>query len=186
MLCFLRTRQAAVKFPLHKILVVSPGRGAAITIAYELPFSVLQADGFTWDFRLEGELNAGDLTGCTLLVLYRCRQARTIALLRLARKRGIPVLYELDDDLLAPPPDESWGQLYREDFRRQIIETLLAEADLVKAGSPELAKRLKKQGFRAVYQPYPVKLLALPVKKKGGNPSFPCWLFRHPPPPQGY
>lgn len=172
MLCFLRTRQAAVKFPLHKILVVSPGRGAAITIAYELPFSVLQADGFTWDFRLEGELNAGDLTGCTLLVLYRCRQARTIALLRLARKRGIPVLYELDDDLLAPPPDESWGQLYREDFRRQIIETLLAEADLVKAGSPELAKRLKKQGFRAVYQPYPVKLLALPVKKREETPLF--------------
>ena len=59
MLCFLRTRQAAVKFPLHKILVVSPGRGAAITIAYELPFSVLQADGFTWDFRLGSRMIVG-------------------------------------------------------------------------------------------------------------------------------
>src|SRR5690554_7597611 len=107
MLCFLSTRQATAKSPSHKILVVSPGRGAAITIAYELPFSVLQADGFAWRFRLEGELNAEDLTGCTLLILYRCRQARTIAFLRLARKKGIPILYELDDDLLAPPPDES-------------------------------------------------------------------------------
>lgn len=180
MLCYLSTRQAAVKFPPHRILVVSPGRGAAITIAYELPFSVLQAHGFAWDFQLEGELNAENLTGCALLILYRCRQARTIALLRLARKKGIPVLYELDDDLLAPPPDESWGELYRKDFHRHIIETLLAEADLIKAGSLELAKRLEKRGFRAVYQPYPVKLLALP-RKKGGKPLFSVLVISAPP-----
>ncbi|NLY88087.1 MAG: glycosyltransferase family 4 protein [Firmicutes bacterium] len=180
MLCFLSTRQATAKSPSHKILVVSPGRGAAITIAYELPFSVLQADGFAWRFRLEGELNAEDLTGCTLLILYRCRQARTIAFLRLARKKGIPILYELDDDLLAPPPDESWGEPYRNDFRWQIIETLLTEADLIKAGSPELAKRLKKRGFRAIYRPYPVKLLDLPTKKREEAPVFRVGYFGTP------
>lgn len=180
MLCYLDPRQAAAKPPLHKILVVSPGRGAAITIAYELPFSILQDHGFVWDFRLEGELKARDLTGCALLVLYRCRQARTIAFLRLARKMGIPVLYELDDDLLAPPPDESWGELYRKEFHRHILETLLAEADLIKAGSPELAKRLEKRGFSAVYQPYPVQLLALPAKKREDASLFRIGYFGTP------
>ncbi len=180
MLCFLNNRQTAAKPSRHKILVVSPGRGAAITIAYELPFSVLAAHGFTWDFQLEGELNAGNLAGCTLLILYRCRQARTIAFLRLAREKGIPVLYELDDDLLAPPTDESWGELYRKEFRRHIIETLLVEADLIKAGSPELAKRLQKRGFNAIYRPYPVKLLALPVKKREEIPLFRVGYFGTP------
>lgn len=177
---FFSPRQAAVKSPLHKILVVSPGRGPAITIAYELPFSILQAHGFAWDFRLEGELDAGDLTGCALLVLYRCRQARTVAFLRLARKKGIPVLYELDDDLLAPPPDESWGELYQKEFCRYIMETLLAEADLVKAGSPELAKRLEERGFSAFYQPYAAPLLPLPARKREEASLFHVGYFGTP------
>ena len=174
-------RQAAVKSP-SKILVVSPAGGHHHRL--RITFSILQAHGFAWDFRLEGELDAGDLTGCALLVLYRCRQARTVAFLRLARKKGIPVLYELDDDLLAPPPDESWGELYQKEFCRYIMETLLAEADLVKAGSPELAKRLEERGFSAFYQPYAAH--SCPCRQERGKASLFHVGYFGTPSPQGY
>ncbi len=77
---------------------------------------------------------------------------------RLARRRGIPIIYEIDDDLLQPPLDEEWGRRYLQSFRPQLIKRIMDEADLIKAGSKELAERLLNKGYHAVYLPYAVEL----------------------------
>ncbi|HBE77707.1 MAG TPA: hypothetical protein DDW65_07950 [Firmicutes bacterium] len=151
------------------VLVVASETSPATRLIYEIPFRVLSvlsvSSGmeFCWRSIPEYRLKLEDLQDINILILYRCIQDSTLSLARFARLIHIKVIYELDDDLLEPPENESWGQRYRTSHLSQIIQMFLAEVDLVKAGSPELAGRLKKKGYQAVYQPYTANICDLPI-----------------------
>jgi glycosyltransferase involved in cell wall biosynthesis len=149
------------------VLVVTASMSAAIRNLYEVPFRVLSSPTFSWHIVSEYTLKIEDLQGINILILYRCIQGSTLSLVRLAHLFNIKVIYELDDDLLVPPEDESWGLRYRTSHLSQIIKLFLAEVDLIKAGSPELAGRLKEKGFPVVYQPYSVKARDLSMEETG-------------------
>jgi Glycosyltransferase len=151
----------------QNVLVVTAGMSAVIRSVYEIPFRVLASPSFSWCIVLEHQLKIEDLRGINALILYRCIQGSTLSLVRLARLTNIQVIYELDDDLLEPPEDESWGLRYRTSHLSQIIKLFLAEVDLIKAGSPELAGRLKEKGFPAVYQPYSIQTRDLAMEETG-------------------
>jgi glycosyltransferase involved in cell wall biosynthesis len=140
-----------------RVLIVAPEISAAVRMIYEIPFRVLAGPDFLWRAVYEYYLKPEDLKDVNILILYRCVQGSTLSLARLARLTGIKVIYELDDDLLDPPGDESWGKRYRIGHLSEIIKMFLAQVDLVKAGSPELARRLKQRGYPVVYQPYAAK-----------------------------
>jgi len=154
----------------RRLLVVVPEFSAGVRIAYDLPFRLLERGKFIWRVTPEYYLKYEDLAGINLLILYRCLQGSTLSLVRLARANRIKVLYELDDDLLEPPEDESWGRRYRQGQVARIIGSFLTEADFVKAGSPELAHRLTERGYPAVYQPYTAKVCEPSARGGAGRP----------------
>ncbi len=127
-------------------------------MAYQIPFSALTTEELEWRLVLEAYLQREDLARIDLLILSRCCNRNALTVARLARRRGIPVIYEIDDDLLQPPLDEEWGRRYHQSFRPQLIKRIMDEAALIKAGSKELAERLRNKGYQAVYLPYAVEL----------------------------
>ena len=140
------------------ILVVAPEKSTATRMVYEIPFRLLSGPNFSWRTVSEYYLRLEDLNDIQVLILYRCIQDSTLSLARFARLLRIRVIYELDDDLLEPPEDVSWGKRDRSGHLSQIIKMFLDEADQVKAGSPELARRLQERGYPTVYQPYTAKI----------------------------
>jgi glycosyltransferase involved in cell wall biosynthesis len=140
------------------VLVAVPETSSASRMIYELPFRELPAGEFSWRIVIEYYMKAEDLQEIQILIIYRCVQGATLSLIRLARAKRIKVIYEIDDDLLEPPGDECWGKRYRERHISEIIQMFLTEADLVKAGSPELAHRLNQKGYPVIYQPFTAKI----------------------------
>ncbi|HBF36364.1 MAG TPA: hypothetical protein DDW50_03500 [Firmicutes bacterium] len=147
----------------QNVLVIAPEILASTRMVYEIPFRVLSGPAFTWRIISEYYLKIEDLKNINTLILYRCIQDSTLSLARFAHLNQITVIYELDDDLLEPPEDVSWGLRYKISHLSQIIKMFLAEADLIKAGSPELARRLKEKNYPAIYQPYTAKIYDIPV-----------------------
>ena len=141
-----------------QVLIIAAENSALAQISYRIPLSYLSKSEIEWRFVPEAYLQRTNLTATDLLVLSRCCSNTTLAMARIARRRGIKILYELDDDLLRPPQDEEWGRRYQQSLRPQLIKLFLDEADLIKAGSPELAQRLQEEGYQAVYHPYAVEL----------------------------
>ena len=145
------------------VLVVAPKTFTMTRMVYEIPFLDLPVQAVAWRIVSEYSLKLEDLQDLNTLILYRCIQDSTLSLARFAHLNQIKVIYELDDDLLEPPEDASWALRYKRSHLPQIIKMFLAEVDLVKTGSPELARRLKERGYPAIYQPYTAKIYDLPV-----------------------
>jgi hypothetical protein len=160
------------------VLVVAPEASPATRMIYEIPFRVLTGSDFSWRIVSEYYLKIKDLQDIDTLILYRCIQGSTLSLVRYARLIHIKVIYELDDDLLEPPEDASWGRRYRTGQLSQVIKMFLAEVDLVKAGSPELAHRLKERGYPVIYQPYTAKICNMPIEETG--PPYRVGYFASP------
>ena len=150
-----------------QVLIAAPEDGVLTRMAYRIPFAALSEAELQWRMVLEGHLQKNDLAGIDCLILSRCSNSATLPVVRLARRNGIKVLYELDDDLLQPPQDEEWGRHYSLSCRPRVIKLLLDEADLVKAGSPELARRLQQRGYQSIYQPYAIDLPPLQAPQSG-------------------
>ncbi len=148
----------------QQVLIVASQAAPATRMIYEIPFRILSGPFLGWRIIPEYYLKPSDIEGINVLVLYRCFKGSTLSIIRLARVRRIKVVYELDDDLIDPPVDENWGVRFRNSHFPEIIKMFLAEADLIKAGSPELARRLNERGYPAIYQPYTAKICELTVK----------------------
>jgi glycosyltransferase involved in cell wall biosynthesis len=78
-----------------------------------------------------------------LLVLSRYTSDRGRDWIRLAREAGIPVIFHIDDDLLAVPASlgEAKFNAYNNPERLQALRNNIAGSDLLYVSTPELAKR---------------------------------------------
>lgn len=147
--------------PAYRILGVSPPDITTFQVVYSLLFGEMERQGYVCRVKTEAELTGHDLVGVDILILYRCTSGNTLGVVRLARKMQVKVIYELDDDLLDLPDNGKPGQLSLAWRLAQVIPWFFDEADLVKAGSPELAQRLTQRGFPALYRPYAARLMRL-------------------------
>lgn len=153
---------------MKNVMVVTPTLGAGTEICYRIPFEILcNTRAITYRIFLEYHFQQEDLAGVSVLILYRCLQGRTLTLANYARKKGIKVIYEMDDDLLDPPEDETWGKRYRRCGFPHIVGRFLKTAHQVKAGSPVLVERLGNQGIESIYQPYAVRARKNPPLRSG-------------------
>jgi hypothetical protein len=161
----------------QRVLIVASQNG--YEQIYKIPFELLQ--DWAYDFRAvrEHELKPVDVGETDYLILYRCTTGPVLSLARLAKAKEIPVIYELDDDLLSIPEDEDWGKRCVDRGLSWITGLFLQEADIIKAGSPELAKRLEKRGYSAVYQPYPVRFIEKEVEASGASSKIGYFGTRH-------
>lgn len=145
---------------IYRILIAAPEKSATVYMSYILPFS--ENPDISWSFVFEQNLCSTDIVKCDVLILFRCFQGSSLSMVRLARKRGVLVIYELDDDLLHLPDDEVWGRFWINSQLSKVVRLFLAESTVVKTGSKELARRLCAQNIPSVFFPYAVKPFAQP------------------------
>lgn len=84
-----------------------------------------------------------------ILVLSRYTSALGHEWIQLARRSGIPVIFHIDDDLLAVPASlgESKFKAYNSPERLQALRDNIEQADLVYVSTAELAKRFRQHGI---------------------------------------
>lgn len=145
--------------PQTNILVISDGKhgpGATQLISFGQPFSTSDGEApVSISFETD-QLDAAEIgrvlaqRSCDLLILSRCTSKQGVEWIAQGRSAGIPVIFHIDDDLLAVP--ESLGETkykaYNNPERLKALRENVERCDLVYASTPELARRLKEHGIR--------------------------------------
>ena len=139
-------------------VVVSDGkRGPTATqmISFDQPFAGAPDAPFRIvfekDFTEPGEIKAAfTKRQPDILVLSRYTSDRGAAWIELGRKAGIPVVFHLDDDLLAVPTSlgEAKFKAYNRPERLQALRDNIESSDLLYVSTPELAIRLRDHEIR--------------------------------------
>ena len=146
-----------------RILFVANANVPTLQLSFEKPLAALVERGtIVTDLLTEGDLRQVALTaehqddvdawidqrlaGFDPRLIIFCRYSGPFheQLVDWARRRSIPIMYHIDDDLLAIPPDigERKHQLHNAPERLQAVESLLKAADLVYASTQPLGARL--------------------------------------------
>ena len=112
-----------------------------------------------------------DMEGTDVMVFQKCHQQRMLDWMRMAQRRGIRCVYELDDDLFNCP--EAFPPLHNEGVRphefygraevREVMRAFLDECDAVTVSTPELRNALKTYGVGDVESKTTVILNAVDV-----------------------
>jgi hypothetical protein len=94
---------------------------------------------------IRGEL----ATGCELLHIHRVHEADVLEIVRHAKRRGMAVVYDNDDDMRAVPRNDvshrDYGG-YAGDRALREIRRLLQQSDLAIASSDPIAERFREYG----------------------------------------
>jgi hypothetical protein len=131
------------------------GPSATQMISFAQPF----ADGAEAPYRIALEKNHTEVSDVEsafaghqpdLLVLSRCTSVIGRDWIRLARAAGIPVLFHIDDDLLAVPASlgASKFKAYNSPERLDALRSNIEGSDLLYVSTPELANRFREHGIR--------------------------------------
>lgn len=99
---------------------------------------------------LEPYFTEKDLQDVALVVFCRNLEPRYAPILDSVQARGIPFIYDLDDDLFDVPEDSSLGRYYAQPERRSHLERYLRSAWLVRTYSPLLNERVRQYTGRSV------------------------------------
>jgi hypothetical protein len=118
----------------------------------------------------------GDLvTDCDLLHVYRAHEDEVVQIVRNAKRRGIAVVYDNDDDMRAVPRDDpnhrDYGGFAGDRALRQ-IRRILQLSDLAIASSPPIAERFGEYGaahVRTIENYVPDATLTASAPSKGGQ-----------------
>jgi len=125
-----------------KILAILPGVMPSTLIYIVKPFLRLQAEGqIRLRVALEAYLNSNVVTWSDLIVFCRNVEPRYGYILDLVRSRGIPYIYDIDDNLFEVPDQVSDGDYYRAPERLALLTEYLRHASLVRVYSRALKER---------------------------------------------
>jgi hypothetical protein len=130
------------------VLAILPGFMPSTWICVIRPFMGLQAQGKV-RFRLALELypNLKSLGWADLVVFCRNAEPRYGYILNKVLERGIPFIYDLDDNLFEIPPDLEDGRYYGVPQRKKQLERYLRRANLLRVYSAKLLEGM------SVYNP---------------------------------
>jgi glycosyltransferase involved in cell wall biosynthesis len=128
---------------LPKILAVLPGFTASTLMDVVKPLMRLEFAG-KLEFRavLEHYLPLSVLGWADLVVFCRNTEPRYSKFLEAACMRGIPVIYDLDDNLFEIPLDTQLGVYHRDPQRQHLLSQYLRTASLVRVYSRPLLERV--------------------------------------------
>jgi hypothetical protein len=93
------------------------------------------------------------MAGCELLLIHRSHEAEILELVRHAKRRGMAVVYDNDDDMRAIPRGDASHRDYggfAGSRAQQEIRRLLQQADLAIASSLQIAERFREYGAEHV------------------------------------
>jgi glycosyltransferase involved in cell wall biosynthesis len=144
--------------PLNVLVVSDSKRGPTATqkISFGQPFDLAAGSNpvrilFEGDHSEPAEISrvfADRRPG--LLVLSRYTSDRGAEWIGAARRAGIPVIFHIDDDLLAVPASlgQAKHEAYNSPARLKALRENIDSSDLFYVSTPELAKRFKNHGIR--------------------------------------
>jgi len=118
------------------------------------PLSVLreQTSGAV-DFTIASGTDHVQISKHDLLLLQRPMRAEDVAYMELARRQGVPVAVDYDDDYTGVPANNPRMLNYMVPEVQQRVRELLAGADVVTVSTPELKKRWKHLNKRIAIVP---------------------------------
>jgi hypothetical protein len=158
-----------------RVLAILPGFIPSTMITVVKPLVGLHHGGrVSARILLEPQAGRKDIEWAEAIVFCRNAEPRYRPLLAAARTRGVPIIYDMDDDLFALPLHcEGLSQL-REASRQAMLEEYVRTASLVRVYSQPLAQRVAELNPSVVHGFAPVDLsLTCPPRhdSRGGSPG---------------
>ena len=146
-----------------RILAILPGFIPSTMITVVKPLVALHGRGrISARIVLEQQAGQRDVDWADAIVFCRNTEPRHAPLLAAARTRGVPLLYDLDDNLLELPSDSRDPSRLAEPSRQAMLEEYLRAATLVRVYSPPVAQRVKELTPRVAQTFAPVDLALVP------------------------
>jgi glycosyltransferase involved in cell wall biosynthesis len=134
-----------------KVLAVLPDANAPNLINVVLPLRFLaQRGALAFEVAYEYTVTPAQVVSADVIAAARNVEPIYRPVFELARARGIPIIYVLDDWLLGVPEDDESIHYYGTEKRRAHCAWMLRHADLVRAHSPHLRELLRPYTERVV------------------------------------
>jgi hypothetical protein len=131
--------------PLKNILAVLSEYSPSAVINVVTPLTAMRETGLVQvTIRLQNEVTPVEVAAADVLVL--CRNCTPVyrPIFELALSLNIPILYDLDDHLLAAPKGSYTDQLFQTSGRKEMLEWLLRQSTLVRVHSPVLQQVIRQ------------------------------------------
>jgi hypothetical protein len=149
--------------PLPHIVAVLPGFIPSTMITVVKPLLALHRRGcISARIVLEQQAAQRDLDWADAIVFCRNAEPRYAPLLAAAQARGVPLMYDLDDNLLELPAGCDNAAQVSESSRQAMLQNYLRAATLVRVYSPLIAQRVEGLNPRVVESFAPVDLSLVP------------------------
>lgn len=118
------------------------------------PLSVLREQSMgAFDFEVMSNVDHVQISKCDLLLLQRPVRPEDLAYMQVAKRQGIPVVVEYDDDYTGVPANNPRMLAYMVPDVQQRVRELLSGADLVITSTPELKMRWRQFNKRIAIVP---------------------------------
>ena len=122
------------------VLAIMPSYSPSAVINVIIPLQELEKQGHIHTaIHLEHEIKPTDVAWADVIIL--CRNVEPIykPIIDLALELGIPLIYDLDDNLLAPPKGSDAYYYYAHPTRKAHLEWILSAVNLVRVHAPALS-----------------------------------------------
>ncbi len=153
-----------------RILAILPGFIPSTIISIVKPLLRLHRVGrITAEITLESLVSRRAIKSADLVVFCRNTEPRYSYIVDLLLARGIPFVYDLDDNLFELPLDSELGRFHRSPERLAMLTHYLTSADLVRVYSEPLLKRALSLNPRTerTFGPVDWSLVSASTKKTG-------------------
>ncbi|MHB8170356.1 MAG: glycosyltransferase [Thermincolia bacterium] len=162
---------------MYRILVVADAITASTHTAVLQPFDLLARQGRI-HYKLvttDGSIEPWDVLNHDLVVVQRSVNPLALNLMAWARKYGKGFIYDLDDNFLAiDESDHPPGGHYNRLVVKQVVAQLIKGANLIRAGSSQLAQALVSLNGRVEFRRNSVDLAL--INSLGPRPQGPAPL----------
>ena len=151
------------------VLLTYHGSTPATHIRQLQPFERLAAEGkITFEQRSVAQVGERCIASADVIVAQRLEHPRGMDLMRQARLRGRPVIYDTDDNWISGPPEYHPAyQSYRSVLVRSTVERYLRLADMVTVSTPALAEAFARYNPSIRVLPNTIDLDAVPQRAAG-------------------
>jgi len=146
-----------------RVVVVLPALYPATIIGLVKPLLALHdAESIDLDLSFQFLVRRQQIRRADVLVLCHSIDPRCAWMLDEARDAGVPLLYEMDDNLLEPPPDIKGMAYLMASDRQETLKRCVREAALVRTYAPALQRVLRAMNPNVVRVPGPIDWRLVP------------------------